>query len=415
MNNLNFNNQPTHHKAARRAGHGGGHDLTLRVAHLPALTWNRLGVNDAGVSIDLGETLPLVSAVSGHDRPGIDLQTADSAGIKAALDAFGTGERERVIAGKTAIYAEQAVATGLGAEFEAFMDGHARGYILTFSDTADRPVIFDTAPEGSAALNEEKGDILLTDRLNAVSQIIKVSAGCEATVIDVVRGDDGQNGFAARLVRAHVGRGAKCHLIRVCLAGDDFTVMDDTGAVLEEDAVFDYTRVIVGTGRCYAGCAIDQRGDRSSFHFDCAYDLAENDLLEMNDVTVQRGRDTESTMRLHGVLSKDSEKTFRGTIDFRSGSAGSTGDQEEDVLLLDDAVINKSMPIILCEEEDVEGRHAASIGRLSEDILFYLKTRGIDEETARRLMVAGKVGTVVRRVPSETVRAAVTASVDALN
>ena len=68
----------------------------------------------------------------------------------------------------------------------------------------------------------------------------------------------------------------------------------------------------------------------------------------------------------------------------------------------------------LCEEEDVEGRHAASVGQLSEEILFYLKTRGIDEETARRLMIAGKINTASACIPSESVKAAITQAVDAL-
>ena len=390
-------------------------DVNLRVAHLPALTWNRLGVNDAVVSINIDGALPLTTTVSGNHQPGVSVNAGDPAGMEKALKAFGSEEREAVIAGKTAIYAEQAVPTGLGAEFEAFMDGHAVSQIITFSEGGTKaPVVFDTRTKDTDALDEEDGDVLIMDSFNAISQIIEVSNGVTATVIDVIRGGDNQNGFAARLVRARLGRGAKLHLVRVCLAGEGFAVMDDTGAVLEEDAVFDYTRVVVGTGKYYAGCAASQRGDRSAFHFHCAYDLARKELLEMNDVTVQRGRDTESTMRLHGVLSGQAEKTFRGTIDFRSGSAGSVGDQEEDVLLLDDAVINKSMPIILCEEEDVEGRHAASVGQLSEEILFYLKTRGIDEETARRLMIAGKINTASACIPSESVKAAITQAVDAL-
>lgn len=389
-------------------------DVNLRVAHLPTLTWNRLGVNDAVVSINIDGALPLTTTVSGNHQPGVSVNAGDPAGMEKALKAFGSEEREAVIAGKTAIYAEQAVPTGLGAEFEAFMDGHARGQIITFSESVEAPLIFDTAPKGITDLHVKESETLVSGQRNAISQVIDVAEGKRATVIDVIRGADGQQGFAARLVRARLGRGAKLHLIRVCLAGEGFAVMDDTGAVLEEDAVFDYTRVVVGTGKYYAGCAASQRGDRSAFHFHCAYDLARKELLEMNDVTVQRGRDTESTMRLHGVLSGQAEKTFRGTIDFRSGSAGSVGDQEEDVLLLDDAVINKSMPIILCEEEDVEGRHAASVGQLSEEILFYLKTRGIDEETARRLMIAGKINTASACIPSESVKAAITQAVDAL-
>lgn len=85
----------------------------------------------------------------------------------------------------------------------------------------------------------------------------------------------------------------------------------------------------------------------------------------------------------------EAQKTLRFTIDFKNGSAGSVGDEQEDVLLLGEDVINRTMPIILCQEEDVDGRHGATIGQLGEDLLFYMQSRGIDEEEAKRIMIKG--------------------------
>ncbi|HCJ91382.1 MAG TPA: hypothetical protein DHV71_05810 [Acidaminococcaceae bacterium] len=113
-----------------------------------------------------------------------------------------------------------------------------------------------------------------------------------------------------------------------------------------------------------------------------------------------------------GVLADRAVKIFRGTIDFRNGSAGSVGDEQEDVLLLDEDVINKTVPVILCEEEDVDGRHGASIGRLSEDILFYLATRGIGEKEAQRLMLRGRLAGIARAIPDEETVKLIDAAID---
>ncbi len=45
-------------------------------------------------------------------------------------------------------------------------------------------------------------------------------------------------------------------------------------------------------------------------------------------------------------------------------------------LLLGEDVVNRTIPLILCAEEDVEGNHGASIGQLDEDILFYMNSEG---------------------------------------
>ena len=63
-------------------------------------------------------------------------------------------------------------------------------------------------------------------------------------------------------------------------------------------------------------------------------------------------------------------KLFRGTIDFVKGSAGSVGNEKEEVLLIDEKCVNQTIPIILCAEEDVVGNHGATIGKPDEELLF---------------------------------------------
>ena len=74
------------------------------------------------------------------------------------------------------------------------------------------------------------------------------------------------------------------------------------------------------------------------------------------------------------------------------------------MLLFGDEIVNKTIPLILGEEEDVEGRHAATIGKLSDDMLFYMQTRGIDRKKAEELMVMASINTISSGVPSDEIR-----------
>ena len=103
----------------------------------------------------------------------------------------------------------------------------------------------------------------------------------------------------------------------------------------------------------------------------------------------------------NGVLCDEAEKRFHGTIDFRHGAVGAVGNEIENVLLMDPDVVNKTIPIILCEEEDVEGNHGATIGRMDEDTLYYMKSRGLDEEAIRTMMKPAYIDAVIRRFPAE--------------
>ena len=73
-------------------------------------------------------------------------------------------------------------------------------------------------------------------------------------------------------------------------------------------------------------------------------------------------------MTADGVLQGGAKKIYRGTIDFKNGSAGAVGDEKETVLLLSDDVVNQTIPLILCSEEDVQGNHGASIGKLDDEL-----------------------------------------------
>ena len=76
----------------------------------------------------------------------------------------------------------------------------------------------------------------------------------------------------------------------------------------------------------------------------------------MNEVVRQRGRNTRSELGYNGVLEDAAKKSLRTTIDLVHGAKGAQGNEAETVLVLgDDVVVNKTLPTILCDEDDVAG------------------------------------------------------------
>ncbi len=232
-----------------------------------------------------------------------------------------------------------------------------------------------------------------------------MGAGSSAVVIFSVRSDKKANGTAAVSTRIVLEKDAQLTLVKAQLLGDGFVYLDDTGAALRDGASLRVIQAELGGGKVYVGMQPELIGDRSGFEARTCYLGKKDRLMDINYNVIQRGRKTTSQMSFDGVLDDNSQKTFRGTIDFRRGSKGSKGDEQENVLLLSDDIVNKTLPIILCEEEDVEGRHGASIGELDEDMLFYMASRCIDRREAEQIMVRARLGAVVREIPDLPLRA----------
>lgn len=220
---------------------------------------------------------------------------------------------------------------------------------------------------------------------------IKAKAGADLVVfMNYVSASDCAADLAVQ-TEVSAEKGAKVKLVQLQLLGKACTVFNDIVAKCEDGAELSVVQLFLGAEKTYSGCEVRLAGKKSSFTADVGYFGKETQRFDMNYNAVHTGKSTRSIMNVSGVLADSSEKLFRGTIDFKNGSAGSKGDEKEDVLLLGDDVVNKTIPLILCAEEDVQGNHGASIGRLDEALLFYLASRGIDATQAEKLMAKARL------------------------
>ena len=78
--------------------------------------------------------------------------------------------------------------------------------------------------------------------------------------------------------------------------------------------------------------------------------------------------------------------------------------QESRVLMLSDKARSDANPILLIDENEVTAGHAASIGQVDPEDMYYLMSRGLDQETAERLVIRGFLGAVITEIPVKEVR-----------
>ena len=229
------------------------------------------------------------------------------------------------------------------------------------------------------------------------SHIIYVSEGSELTLIEVFESENKENLLGLQ-TRVYVCENASIKLVRVNLLSESTDHFDDLGFHLENDAKAELVQLELGGKRSYVGVRTELVGRKSEYRSATGYLCKGDSLLDMNFVTNEWGKKVSSNMDASGVLLDNSTKVYRGTIDFKEGAKGASGFEKEDTLLFSPSIINKSVPLILCHEEDVEGDHGATIGRIDEKLLFYIKSRGIDEKAAKQLMTEAYINAVTEQI-----------------
>ena len=118
----------------------------------------------------------------------------------------------------------------------------------------------------------------------------------------------------------------------------------------------------------------------------------------------QGGTHSAANRQVRGALKGQAEKIFRGTLGFLEGGSGWVGRENEEVVLRCDGVRNRSVAMMLSQVADVDGHHAVSVGKMDEDRLFYLMSRGLDLAEAQRLVVEASLAPVLSRIPDTALR-----------
>lgn len=236
---------------------------------------------------------------------------------------------------------------------------------------------------------------------SVATQFIHATENSESTIILVFKGNSETSLVQTKIITEE---NAKIHIVKVQLMEENSMLLDDTGFTCSDNSKANFTQIELGGNHNNSGLHVTLNGYQSKFVSNVAYLCSKNQHLDMNHIVNHYGKKSECVMKVNGTLKDESVKTYRGTIDFKNGCCGSKGNEMEESLVLSPKVINKSLPNILCDEEDVEGEHGATIGRLSSDILFYMQSRGISESEAEKLMSIAKIQAAADLIPDDNVK-----------
>lgn len=401
--------------------------LTIRNANaMPAPTWSWLKMNDTKVTVPAGlerncqvtieadkelyevnasfegaveqlqgrvdaargdavDDRAIIRAAQGADAGAADLDTP-------ALSAY----ERRCALSQAAGDISADFETGVGRDARAYLNFLAGGTAVLATEPGDEAAAFVRVNAAEGTSSSASVDVVAAAD-SAFDLAISLDAAC---------GADG-SAFAGSTLRVFAGARSRVNVTVYVTCGAGVTCVEDSGFVLDEDARVNVRHVVLGGAFTATGLAADLRGDRSRIDIATSYLGAGEDARDFNYIVRHRGRKTECNLDANGVLTGSSKKILRGTIDLMHGAKGAQGNERETVLLANKGVDNKTIPMILCDEDDVAGNHGATIGHVRPEQLFYMGCRGLSEQQAEDLFISAKLEEAALSAPDDQVRDAV--------
>lgn len=302
-----------------------------------------------------------------------------------------------------------ALAGGLAQSFESSVD---EDYFAVLNSAIFDPCVIDIADEVELA-----SPILVIDHVSAPGSLsgsflgLTLGRGAAASLVEV-RSSAAVD--ALSVPRTHVSVGSHATL-------DQDVVIDTEGAVWNlgrcQTDVADHARLrcaVAVTGglvsRLRYDCAlvgVGGRGDLSAVYLGDADRSVDLRTFQQHDAPA-----THSELSFAGAVDDESHAIYTGMIRIHPGAPKTEAHQRNRILKLSDRSWAESVPNLEILNNDVICSHASAVGPIDEDQRFYLESRGVDPDTAERLVVSGFLSSQSQAFSNPGVAEYVTARVD---
>lgn len=181
---------------------------------------------------------------------------------------------------------------------------------------------------------------------------------------------------------------------------------------INNKAEVNYTIIDIGAKNSISNYYSNVLGSSSKNNLKTIYLGTKNEIKDINYIAEIRGENSNVDIEVQGALKDESNKHFKGTIDFKKGCKKSKGNENEFCILLSDKAKSLALPMLLCTEDDVEGNHSTASGKVDNKDLFYIMSRGLSYKEAIRLIVKAKFNQIIQTIKDEKLKEEILSEID---
>ena len=218
--------------------------------------------------------------------------------------------------------------------------------------------------------------------------------GCSAPKYNVAN-------LHAGCVELFVGKNAKLRYSTIENWSKNMYNLNTKRAVVEEGGTVEWVSGSFGSHVSYLYPMTILKGDDSRMEYTGITFAGMGQNLDTGAKVVHTGANTSSYINTKSISKDGGISTFRSAVTIGASAKHSKSAVSCQSLMLDDISQSDTIPAIDVRTGDADVGHEAQIGRISDEAVFYLMSRGISEEDARAMIVSGFADTVSKELPLE--------------
>lgn len=235
--------------------------------------------------------------------------------------------------------------------------------------------------------------------------IVFVDDGASVTYVhEAASPDEAGHAIHAGIVEIHVGEDANLRFVELQSWGRHVWNFSHERARVEHGGNLDWIFGAVGSRLTKNFSDLDLAGEGAQGRMSGFYFTDGTQHLDHDTQQNHLAPHTTSDLLFKGALKGKSRSVWQGMIYVAPGAQKTDGYQANRNLVLDSQARADSIPGLEILADDVRCTHGATVGKLEQEPLFYLKSRGIPQREAEQLVVEGFFDPIMQRIPFEGVR-----------
>ncbi|MBP3635719.1 MAG: Fe-S cluster assembly protein SufB [Bacilli bacterium] len=205
----------------------------------------------------------------------------------------------------------------------------------------------------------------------------------------------------AAVVEIYVGKNSKCRYTTIQNWANNVNNLVTKRAVIDDGGTMQWIDGNIGSkvNMKYPACIL--RGDNSKGECISVAIASENQIQDTGAKMIHLGKNTESKIIAKSIARSSGNASYRGLVSIEKDAINSKASVKCDTILLDPYSKSDTIPTNICKNESSKIEHEATVSKIDEDKLFYLMSRGIDEEKAIELSIIGFIEEFTEELPLE--------------